>query len=383
MSSHHPIIIPEINDKHAICDYLSQTASILAQKSYPTYIFYINETPRIGHNLKKISSHLFSFSPFKIIPFNRFKTAQNINIHLSLNLLYLLCFLRYFSRPVYWLFYPQTSSLIKHSLPSYLSIYDIVDFYTSPNPKINQKLQIQKKYFLEKSNLITAISATLVTNYQKIYPSVKIHLVPQGFSLITSSFNKNNQQQLLKIKKISPKIGFIGAINNRLDFNLLFKLIKITPKINYIFIGPIDNDINVSSKPIKKLAQKLFSFPNVIYLGSLPKNKLSQYLDLFDIAIIPYDIKDNFNRFCYPMKLFEYFAAGKPVISTSIEELKHFPGLVFISNNPLFWQQKINEILSQPWPKNLQKKQQALARQNSWINKINQILALAQKIKVL
>jgi len=372
---HHPIIIPEINDKNTICDYLIQTASIIAQKKYPTYIYYLNQAPTLKKNLTKISSNLYSFTPLKLFPFNRSHIIQQINIHLSFVYLYSICFLRHQLIPIFWFFYPQVSNLLKFCLPPSKLIYDIIDFYTSPNPKINKTLYRQKSYLLKKAKYITAISRSLINNYQKISPSKIIHLVPQGFRLIKDSGSLHPNIQ--NLKKLSHKIGFIGAINNRLDYQLLFKLISQTPQYNYLFIGPLGNDANVSPKPIKKLSKKLFSFKNVYNVGLIPKNKISQFVNLFDIAIIPYDINDDFNRLCYPMKLFEYFAAGKPVLSTPIEELKNFPGLVFISSKPSNWKKHITKIFSKPWPKSNILLSQKLSKNNSWKNKVNQILKLA------
>jgi glycosyltransferase involved in cell wall biosynthesis len=378
---HYPIIIPEINNKHSVCDYLIQTASILSQKSYPTYIFYINEPPKLALQFHQISPLLYTFSPIKIIPFNRFKFVQQLNIYLSFNFLFLFCFFRYLSRPKYWIFYPQITSLLRFSPTPGALIYDIVDFFTLSDKKNNQRLQNQKKYLLKKANFVTSISSSLKSSYQKLLPSVKIHLVPQGFKLINSPLRLHPQVSL--IKKLTNKIGFIGVISNRLDFKLLFKLIKLTPQVNYIFVGPVSFDINVSPKPIEKLSKKLFSFKNVTHIELVPKNKIAQFINLFDITIIPYDIKDDFNRLSYPMKLFEYFAMGKPVISTPIEELKQFPNLVFIGDTPKSWQQHIDQILSRPWPKNLQFQQKVLARKNSWHNKIKQSIKLAKKSKAL
>lgn len=292
-----------------------------------------------------------------------------------------MCLVKHCSKPIYWIFYPQISPLIKFSLPPHGLIYDIIDFFASPNFKINHKLKNQKTYFLKNAHLITSISHSLKMSYQNLLPSSKIHLVPQGFKLVTLS--KKLHPQINEIKKLENKVGFIGAISNRLDFNLLFKLVKQTPKINYIFVGPISFDINVSSKPINRLSQKLFSFKNVTHIDLIPKNMIAQFINTLKIAIIPYDIKDEFNRLSYPMKLFEYFAMGKPVISTPIEELKQFPSLVFIGNTPELWQQHINNILSKPWPINLQQKEKDLAHKNSWENKVTKIIKLAKKSKVL
>jgi hypothetical protein len=252
-------------------------------------------------------------------------------------------------------------------------VYDIVDFYTSPDSRINKILYFQKKYLLKKANIITAISNSLIKNYQKILPNIKINLVPQGFNLIKKT-NPNIHPEIENIKKLSNKIGFIGGINNRLDFQLLFDLIAQTPKYNYIFVGPLGYDLNVSSKPVDKLAKKLFSFKNVTHINLIPKSQIGQFINTFDVTIIPYDVKDDFNRLCYPMKLFEYFTAGKPVLSTPIEELKNFPDLVFSSPKALDWKIYLDNIFSKPWPKSKKILSQQLAKDNSWENKIKQIL---------
>lgn len=375
MSIHFPVIVPEINQKNSICDYLIQTASILASKKYPTYIYYLSETPALKNNFSQISPNLYAFTPLKIIPLNRFVFVQKINISLSFIYLYFYCLFHHHLQPIFWFFYPQLSSLLKISPPPTKIIYDIVDYYASPISKINQKITLQKKTLLKKANLVTAISPSLIESYQKIYSHTKIHLVPQGFNLISPQTSL--PLSFKKFLKLSPKIGYIGAINNRLDFDLLFKLISDTPNYHYFFIGPLENDANVSNKNVPILSKKLFSFPNVHYLSYIPKNEIKNYLEVFDIAIIPYDIKDDFNRLCYPMKLFEYFSVAKPVISTPIESLKKFPNLVYLSSTATDWKKYIQLILAKPWSKSKKVLSQKLAQKNSWKNKVSLILKLA------
>lgn len=376
-----PIIIPEINDQNSMCDYLNQSAAILSQKKFPTYIFYLNNPPKFTQPIVQLSPQLYAFTPLKIFPLNRYRFFQNINIFLSFNLLYLYCLFKYHSRPIFWIFYPQVATLLQKSLPPHALIHDIIDFFTSSNHQTNQKLKSQKKYLLKKSDLVTSISHSFKENYHQIIPQTKIHLVPQGFKLIQST--QNIHPQIKSLQKLKNRVGFIGAINNRLDFPLLFKLISSTPNFNYIFVGPLVPDINVSPKNLNKLIPQLLSFSNVIHITQIPKNQISQFIQLFDVATIPYDIKDDFNRLCCPMKLFEYFAAGKPVLATPIEELKFYSPYVGVSNNYLAWKNQIEKLLSRPWPKKFQQCQLSLAQKNTWSNKLNHILKLAQKSKLL
>lgn len=367
MPSHSPIIIPEINEISDICDYREQTVRILRQKKIPTYTHFLNIFTQNFNNESYSGST-------KFLPFNRFPFIQQINKYLSLFCLFIRVTIKHRSFPTLWIYYPSVVSIIKYLPFPKKIVYDIVDFYSSPDRRINDTLRQQKKYLLQKSQLVTAISQSLIDNYKKIFPSAPIHLVPQGFSLIRSSSDLH--PKIKKFQKISHKIGFIGGINNRLDYKLLFELISHTPNYNYIFIGPVGNDYNVSSKPIKSLVNKLFSFKNVYHLNLISKFQIGQFIDIFDITVIPYDINDDFNRLCYPMKLFEYFACGKPVLSTPITEMKRFPNLVFIGNSAGSWKKHLEKLFSRPWPKDKQAKANNLAQKNSWGNKVDEVLKL-------
>ena len=366
VSTHPPVIIPEINNSNAICDYLAQTSKVLSGKQFPTYVFFVNFPQKIFKKpLVTLNSHLIHCYPIQLIPFNRFRLIQQLNLHLSFNLLYLFILFRHLSRPIYWFFYPQLISLIRFSFKPTKIVYDIVDSYLCPNNL--------KKYLLQKSTVVTAISHPLITEYQKFSPNTKIHLVPQGFNLIKST---SPFAPLLQLRHLTHKIGFIGGINNRLEYDLLFKVITANPNYNFIFAGPAGTDINVSSKPVDTLNRQLFSYPNVCHLGLVPKDQIQNVVNFFDIAIIPYDIRDQFNLLCYPMKIFEYFACQKPVVSTPIEELKQFPQLVKIGNTVSEWQKHLDYFFSRPTTPSQKKRSVSLAHQNSWNHKVEKILKL-------
>lgn len=76
------------------------------------------------------------------------------------------------------------------------------------------------------------------------------------------------------------------------------------------------------------------------------------------------------------MKLFEYFYAEKPVISTPIEELKYFPKLVKIGKNSDEWKNHIDSLIQKKWPNDLKNLGKKLTKDNSWENKIEKISSL-------
>ena len=76
------------------------------------------------------------------------------------------------------------------------------------------------------------------------------------------------------------------------------------------------------------------------------------------------------------MKLCEYFYLGKPVVSTPILELtkKNFKGLIYTGTTYKEFENSIKEIHELGWSKHKSTKQKKIAIQNSWKNKINEIL---------
>ena len=82
-----------------------------------------------------------------------------------------------------------------------------------------------------------------------------------------------------------------------------------------------------------------------------------------------------FNSYCYPMKIFEYFYLGVPVISSGILELKEkrFDGLMSIAADYKSWENSIKKLLENKIPGKKQRQQRELAIKNNWQNKIQKI----------
>ena len=107
-----------------------------------------------------------------------------------------------------------------------------------------------------------------------------------------------------------------------------------------------------------------------IIWGKSKQKDIPSIIDSFDIGIIPYDTNIDFNKYCYPMKTFEYFYLGKPIVSTPIKELERFPLFIKTGQSVQTWEENIQNILAKPWPKKHQRQQRQLAIDNSWSNKI-------------
>ncbi|MCB9813405.1 MAG: glycosyltransferase [Pseudomonadales bacterium] len=366
MKNKKVIVIPFTLPWDWSADFQRQTCLELARKNIQVFAymsddsyFFIKNKKRHYPKIKNVSFYV----PRYYVPLRRFKIIEELNKYLSLIIFTCKIFSK---KKIVWIFDPQF-----HYFPKFFknskSLYDCVDFFGIEHESDENKL-------INNTDMLFVNSHTLLSFHKNKIKN--IFLVPQGFN--SSEFNKNIK--LIKKSKNNKKpiIGYAGGINYRIDYKLLIKLISRNPQWNFSFWGPIQECQKEKLKDILRQIKKLKQFSNVQFSSTKNKLKLMNAINSFDVCIIPYDIKQSFNLNSYPMKVFEYFYLGKPVISTKISELKleKFKDLIFTSNNSKSWEKKIKNILDSPWPAKLKNKQRTLAIENSWENKVNKILEI-------
>lgn len=118
-------------------------------------------------------------------------------------------------------------------------------------------------------------------------------------------------------------IGYYGAFASWFDYDMLKYLAKQRPEYNIVLFGAkYDNSLNNAN---------LKEQSNIYFLGSKQYNILQNYANKFDVCIIPFLINE-ITQATSPVKLFEYMALEKPIVTTSMEECKKYKS-VFIANN--------------------------------------------------
>ena len=348
------IIIPSISDESQTCDFLVQTARILKNNNR-VYVLPYFTIPRL-------------------LPLRRFVWIEQLNRILYFT--FLQFFLRIKHRHAanfyWWIFFPQLVLISHIKMFGWQVVFDIVDYHSHPVQSLRKKLEEDKNTLLSRANHIFSISHAIKKLYQPT-TAKEIMVVPQGCALQELA---SEVKHGLKIPTNKPIIGFVGQISERIDFALLEELIAANPQWNFVFIGPVRHESNVAITPEKALFGGITKYQNFFHYSSQQRSVLLSVMKKFDICIIPYDIRHDFNRYCYPMKLFEYFYAGKPVVSTSIEELKRFHGLVYLADDASEFALQIRKLLKREWTLKKINQQRTLALENSWENKLNQMSQL-------
>ena len=122
-----------------------------------------------------------------------------------------------------------------------------------------------------------------------------------------------------------PRLGYLGALAPWVDFDAIGEVARAHPEWEIILVGPIM--LGAESQ-----VHALTDIPNVFWLPAVSYDKVPETIRQFDIGLIPFRYNE-LTRGVNPNKLYEYFAAGVPVVATCFsEEVQRFPSLVKATN---------------------------------------------------
>ncbi|MEJ2710751.1 MAG: glycosyltransferase [Anaerolineales bacterium] len=165
-----------------------------------------------------------------------------------------------------------------------------------------------------------------------------------------------------------PVIGYYGAIADWFNTGLVRDLATARPEWNFTLIG---STLYADLEPLQGLQ-------NVHLLGEMPYSRLPAYLHAFDVAIIPFKATP-LTQATNPVKLFEYLSAGKPVVATTLDELRHYEEYARLASTPEQWLAEIESALQED-SASLMQARLAFARQNTWEQRFAQIAAAIQEL---
>lgn len=366
------------------CDYALQTVNFLKKKTKVILVLFGEPFKWRDffkpNKIKKIflkKDNLLIIRPFFFIIGNRFQFVRNVNCFI--NSLFLRLYADILHRrenKIFWFFEPDYADIFLTIFSRFFKIYDCVDFFPSFS-------EYSKKCHLalaERAEIITANSSVIFDEMKKIRNDVK--LVPLGFA--EQIFNQarplpKKLKLILEKHKKKTVLGFVGGISSRLDFKFLNKMIKSSPDLDFLFFGDLEPNVFGQKDNLSKKIDNLQKFPNFYLYPSVEKKFVPSVLINFDIGLIPYNIKNFYNRYSFPMKTMEYLYCGLPIISSEITELKRFSKFIYIVKNLKDFIVVMEHLKKYPISMIEQKKMKKIANSQSWENKVERILKEIEK----
>lgn len=212
-------------------------------------------------------------------------------------------------------FYSPLNEYLAGALDEILTVYDIQDEYAGFLGREEHVRETERR-LLGKADLV--FTGTYALYEDKREYNQNIHFVPCGVDV--DHFKKariGNPLLPEDIKRAQhPMVGYFGRICGRMDTELLAFMADSHPEWSIVLIGEVI-----------KQEFPLEPRPNILLLGQKDYSDLPQYLQAFDVCMIPFRLNELTLK-VNPTKLLEYMAAGKPVVSTAIPDMVRFYGNV-------------------------------------------------------
>lgn len=270
--------------------------------------------------------------------------------------------------PIFWLSMPNPHVLgrFETKLTCYHNYDEFPNF--TKNARIKALLRQSDNEFSSKVDVVLATSQSQCRQRKMVNPHT--YLLHNGVDFET--FHRALDPDLPLPADISripgPIIGCAGWLGYQIDVELLNWMAKTHPDWSIVLVGPNELPDSLAKK-------KLQSLPNVYFLGKKSRTQLAAYLKAFDVALIPY-LLEGYVLTAYPMKLHEYLAAGRAIVSTALPELEPYHNVVRIGRSPDQFINLVQEALLDRRPESIQTRV-AVAQDNSWdrrVETIHQIL---------
>jgi len=208
--------------------------------------------------------------------------------------------------------------------------------------------------YMKKADLSFAVSPEIQQSIEK-YGARNIGLLGNGVDFEHFSTPQTRPGLLQDVKK--PILGYAGAMD-WIDEELVAKICRVYPDHEVVLIGP-----EISPGWFKN-REAFTNLNNLQYLGKVDYEILPAFVQSFSLGLIPF-VVDELTKPLNPNKLYEYSAAGKPVVSmnysSTIDGLKD---VIFVGNTHEEFIERVGEaLLVQTDSRRLD-----LAKHHSWDN---------------
>jgi glycosyltransferase involved in cell wall biosynthesis/2-polyprenyl-3-methyl-5-hydroxy-6-metoxy-1,4-benzoquinol methylase len=244
-------------------------------------------------------------------------------------------------------------------------IYDWIDDL-EVFPYDRKALERNHSRALREATIVATVARTLheralTTRQDALY-------LPNGveasrFADLENSLTPADPELAAFVESGKPVAGYYGALAEWFDYELLDAVADFRPDWNFLLIGPM-YDESLRGQPILKR-------PNVLWLGPRPYETLPGYLRLFDVAMIPFQIND-ITLATSPLKLYEYFAGGKPVVTTPMPECQAFAE-VRVASSPEDFAAALDAARDSGRDATFIERLRELGRENSWEERLRQV----------
>ncbi|MEN5063221.1 glycosyltransferase [Achromobacter aegrifaciens] len=255
--------------------------------------------------------------------------------------------------------YPVVSCHSWHSL-----VYDCLDQHAGFGGSASDRLAAVERALVQRATCNVASSQALLNRLQEYGGDASEYmLIRNGCEF--DRFAAVSRAQCSAM----PVIGYVGAISEWFDFDLLLAVAQENPKWTFVLVGA-----SVGAE------EKKANLPsNVKFIGEIPYSDVPGMLSTFDVCVIPF-ILSPLTIATNPVKLYEYLAAGCPIVATPLPELAGLEALgVCCAENASGFAEAIEKLLPDARDAESVTRRREWAAQHGWSGRST---SLAQALEI-
>jgi glycosyltransferase involved in cell wall biosynthesis len=267
-------------------------------------------------------------------------------------------------RPVIWAGTPSPAVVAAlDRLPSRLVVYDCLDSVTAFRPG-QPEVEAAEAALARRADVVLATSRELEARMRRW--STRTVLVPNAadydhFSRPVAAGDIPAELSALP----RPVIGYVGEVAAWFDTGLVRRLALRHPNWSIVLIGPVTAE-----------ARSALPDANIHVLGRRPYSELPRYLAGFDCCLIPFRATP-LTAAVSPVKLYEYLAAGKPVVSTPLPSVLAFGREVLVGADRRFLE-AVDEAVAGRHDAVAAEARRCCARAHTWDHRLARVLEALQ-----
>jgi len=272
--------------------------------------------------------------------------------------------------PILWLYSPYHVDLVGQ-LGAKLACYFRYDDYPSfvQNQRVREFL---REYDTRLSGAVDVVFTTSRSQWARCKAdNPSTFFVPNAvdFDLFNRALAPNGSLPPDIAVVPRPIIGYAGWLGYQIDTELLRLVADTYPDYSVVLVGP-------DELPCAADREQLRARANVFFLGRKEREELPDYLQAFDAALIPYTLA-GYTLTAYPLKLHEYLAAGRAVVSVNLPELQRHSQVVRIADSNGGFIRQIRDALYDYSPQAIESRV-AVARENTWDQRVAEMCRMLQ-----
>jgi glycosyltransferase involved in cell wall biosynthesis len=242
----------------------------------------------------------------------------------------------------------------RHGIPIVYDCHDLLAGFSG----IASEIVAREAELLEACDLAVFSSANLLDTMTGEFP----WLAAKSLLLRNAADFSHFAQCSPSSEPSSKVVGYIGSLNSWLDIESIRQAALRHPEWKFQLIGRVED----------QRVLELTKLRNVEFRGEVSYRELPRPMAEFDVALIPF-LRNRLTMATNPIKIYEYFSCGLPVVSTRLPELEQFGDLVYLASDAREFAALVEKAAAERDP-SLKERRIALARKETWTSRVTLLL---------